>query len=104
MSPKKKILKTLTTAYEHTGPGTLLRPATIPGFGENPEKYQQAVNSLLQERLIEGMKDTEGRMAITINAQRIEEVKKTLRPIWVHPAFVAVLGLLAVAVGFGFMN
>lgn len=104
MSPKKKILKTLTTAYEHTGPGTLMRPATIPGFGERPEKFQQAVNSLLQERLIEGVKDPDGRMAITINAQRMDEVRKNLRPIWFHPAFVAVLGLLAVAVGFGVMS
>lgn len=104
MSPKKKILKTLATAYEHTGPGTMMRPATIPGFGEKPEKYQQAVNSLLQERLIEGMKDTDGRMAITINAQRMEEVKKTLRPIWFHPAIVAILGLLVIAAGFGFVR
>lgn len=104
MSPKKKILRTLATAYEHTGPGTLMRPATIPGFEEKPEKYQQAVNSLLQERLIEGMKDPDGRMAITINAQRMEDVKKTLRPIWLHPAFVAGLGLLVMAAGFGFMS
>ena len=104
MSPKKKILKTLRTAHEHTGPGTLMRPATIPGFGERPEKFQQAVNSLLQERLIEGVKDPDGRMAITINAQRMEEVEKNLRPIWFHPAFVAVMGLLAVAVGFGVLS
>lgn len=104
MTPKKKILKTLTTAYEHTGPGTLMRPATIPGFGEKPEKYQQAVNSLLQERLIEGMKDCEGRMAITINAQRIEDIKKSLRPFWFHPAFLAGLGAILAAATFGFIG
>jgi hypothetical protein len=104
MSPKKKILKTLAIAYEHTGPGTLMRPATIPGFGEKPEKYQQAVNHLLQERLIEGMKDPDGRMAITINEERMGEVKKNLRPLWLHPAFMAALGLLLVAATVGIMG
>jgi len=103
MSPRKKILKTLATAYEHTGPGTLMRPATIPGFGEKPEKYQQAVNSLLQERLIEGMKDRDGRMAIAINEERMGDVKKTLRPFWSHPVFMAAVGVLLVAATFGFM-
>jgi hypothetical protein len=104
MSPKKAILRTLSAEYQSSGPGVLTRPATIPGFGEKPEKYQQAVNSLLQERLIEGRKDPEGRMAISLNTHRIGEVKKELRPFWFHPAFVALLGLLAVAAGMGLVG
>jgi hypothetical protein len=104
MSPKKAILRTLSAEYQSSGPGVLTRPATIPGFGEKPEKYQQAVNALLQERLIEGRKDPEGRMAISLNAQRMGEVRKELRPFWFHPAFVALLGLLAVAAGMGLVG
>lgn len=104
MSPKKTILKTLANYYRNSGPGTLTRPATIPGFQTKPEKYQQAVNHLLQERLIEGTKDPEGRMAISLNPQRMAEVRKELRPFWFHPAFVALLGLLAVAAGMGLMG
>ena len=104
MSPKKAILKTLTAQYQTAGPGVLTRPASIPGFGEKPDKYQQAVNALLQERLIEGTKDPEGRMAITLNAHNIGQVKKELRPFWFHPAFLAAMGLLAVAAGVGLMG
>ena len=104
MSPKKTILRTLSAEYKNSGPGVLTRPATIPGFGEKPEKYQHAVNTLLQERLIEGMKDPEGRMAISLNVQRMGEVKKELRPFWFHPAFVALMGLLAVAAGVGLVG
>jgi len=31
-------------------------------------------------------------------------VQKELRPFWFHPAFVALLGLLAVAAGVGLMS
>jgi hypothetical protein len=104
MSPKKTILKTLSKEYQSSGPGTLTRPAAIPGFGEKPEKFQQAVNALLQERLIEGMKDPDGHMAIAINSQRMGDVKRELRPLWFRPAFLALMGLLAVAASMGFIN
>ncbi len=104
MSPKKTILKTLTVEYESSGPGVMIRPAAIPGFGENPEKYQKAVNDLLQERLIEGRKDEEGKMAISLNDHRKGEVKKILRPLWLHPAIVVLIGLLAIAATAGFMG
>jgi hypothetical protein len=82
----------------------MTRPANIPGFQAKPEKYQQAVNSLLQERLIEGAKDPEGRMAIALNPQRMADVQRELRPFWFHPAFLAFMGLLAVAAGVGLMS
>ncbi len=104
MSPKKTILRTLSARYQSSGPGFLIRPATIPGFGEKPQKYQQAVNSLLQERLIEGTKDADGHMAIALNAQRMGDIRKELRPFWVHPAFVALFALLAAAAGVGLMG
>jgi hypothetical protein len=104
MSPKKAILKTLTDHHQKSGPGVLTRPATIPGFQSKPERFQQAVNSLLQERLIEGTRDPEGRMAISLNACRLADVRKELRPFWFHPAFVALMGLLAVAASVGLMG
>lgn len=104
MSPKKTILKTLAGQHVSAGPGILTRPATIPGFQAQPDKYQRAVNNLLQERLIEGRTDPEGRLAITLNAHRLTDVKKELRPFWFHPAFVALLGVLAVVAGLGFLS
>jgi hypothetical protein len=104
MSPKKAILRKLSAEFETSGPGALIRPAAIPGFGEQPDKYQQAVNALLQDRLIEGTRDSEGKMAIGINAHRVGDVKKELRPLWFHPAILALMGILAVAAGVGFMG
>lgn len=104
MSPKKTILKALAGQHSEGGPTTLTRPATIPGFTAQPEKYQMAVNSLLQDRLIEGKKDPEGRLAIALNAHRLADVKKELRPFWFHPAFVALLGVLAVVAGVGLLG
>ena len=104
MSPKKNILKALAGQHSMAGPGVLTRPATIPGFKAQPEKYQQAVNVLLQERLIEGTKDPEGRLAITLNAHRLADVKRELRPFWYHPAFVALVGALAVVAGVGLLS
>ncbi len=104
MSPKKTILKALAGQHAQTGPSSLVRPATIPGFEAQPEKYQQAVNTLLQERLIEGTKDPEGRLAISLNAHRMADVKKELRPFWFHPAFVALLGVLAAVAGVGLLS
>ena len=88
MSPKKAILKTLTDHHQKSGPGVLTRPATIPGFQSKPERFQQAVNSLLQERLIEGTRDPEGRMAISLNAWKAFSNYENHTPragIWIHP-------------------
>ena len=96
MSPKKAILRTLAAANETGGP-TYTRPAAIPGFSADPERYQKAVNDLLKERLIEGRKDDEGHMAVALNVHRLADVKRHLRPAWAHPAVWAaavVVGIL----------
>jgi hypothetical protein len=92
MSPKKTILRELARA----GEDQYTRPSTIRGFSEAPEKYQKAVNELLQERLLEGRKDDEGHMAIAINQHRRKDVDRRLRPAWAHPAVWAAFVLIAV--------
>lgn len=95
MSPRKTILRELSNQNAYT------RPSTIPGFSQAPEKYQQAVNALLRDRLLEGRKDEEGHMTIAINEHRRADVRKELRPIWAHPAvWVAVVVMVAVGAGF----
>jgi hypothetical protein len=102
MSPRKTILRELSRQYQEHGCESLKRPTEIPGFGQAPEKYQSAVNRLLRDRLIEGRKDGEGRMALALNEHRIGDVKRELRPLWARPATWAVLVLVAVVVGAGF--
>jgi hypothetical protein len=100
MTPKKNILRELTRTYDPDRTVTHIRPATIAGFSADPERYQKAVNELLQARLIEGRKDDEGHMAIALNAQRMQDVRRLLRPAWAHPAvWVAVIVLGAVSAG-----
>ena len=94
MSPRKTILKELDVA------GTYTRPSPIRGFTDAPDKYQKAVNQLLQDRLLEGRKDDDGHMTIAINEHRRADVRRELRPVWAHPAMWAVLALM-VAVGAG---
>lgn len=101
MSPKKAILRELSRAHEESAEGqSHRRPSTITGFSNDPEKYQKAVNELLQARLVEGKKDDEGHMTIALNEHRIRDVKKELRPIWAHPALWAAVFVL-VAIGAG---
>jgi hypothetical protein len=94
MSPKKTILRELARSE---GQG-YTRPSAITGFSEAPDRYQKAVNELLQARLVEGRKDDEGHMAIAINEHRRKEVAKVIRPVWAHPAVWAAFVLIA-AVG-----
>jgi hypothetical protein len=99
MSPKRTILKTLSDRQDGNGSVKLVRPSTIPGFQQAPEKYQQSINALLKDRLIEGIKDAEGHMAISLNTQRAGEIRKVLRPVWAHPAVLALLALFAAVAG-----
>ncbi len=101
MSPKRTILRTLSRRYQESGPGVLTRPSQIPGFRERPDRYQQAVNGLLQARLIEGTKDGEGHLAITLNPHHLDAVRREIRPLWVHPAFWALLLLTLAIAGVG---
>jgi hypothetical protein len=103
MSPKKTILRTLSDRKDGNGSAKMVRPSTIPGFHQAPEKYQQSINSLLKDRLIEGIKDAEGHMAISLNTQRAGEIRKILRPIWAHPAVLTLLALFAAVAGVGLL-
>lgn len=67
----------------------------MPGFGEQPSRYQEAVNGLLKERLIDGRKDEEGRMVIALNPSRLATVQRELRPWYARPT----IWVGAIAVG-----
>ncbi len=99
MSPRKTILKTLDQIHEDDGAGRYTRPSTLPGYGGKATKYQEAVNVLLKDRLIDGKKDEEGRMAIALNPHRLTDVRRELRPWFARPAMwfavVATAGLVA---------
>ncbi len=76
----------------------------MPGFGQKPSKYQEAVNGLLSERLIDGKKDDEGHMAIALNPHRIDTIRRELRPWFARRALwlgVFFAGLLVGAVFLG---
>ena len=103
MTSKKVILKALSEKQKGSEPDTPIRPSTLPGFKDAPEKYQQTINILLKDRLIEGVKDPEGHMAISLNAHRARDVEKVLRPVWAHPAVLGLLCLSAAAAGFTFL-
>ena len=95
MSPRKTILRELDQLHSDKGNGRYARPSAIPGFGEQPSRYQEAVNGLLKERLIYGKKDEEGRMAIALNPHRLATVRRELRPWFARP----MIWLVAIAVG-----
>lgn len=84
MSARRTILRELNARHEKDG-GNYTRPDTITGFTQNRERYQAAVNELLQERLINGTKDGEGRLAIALNTHRLADVRKELRPWYARP-------------------
>lgn len=102
MSPRKTILRELSRRYRADGPQALTRPSEIDGFRKAQEKFQKAVNRLLRDRLVEGRKDGEGRMALALNEHRVRDVEREVRPLWARPALWAVVVLVAVAVGAGF--
>lgn len=97
MSPRKTILKELSRTESDSGPA-YVRPPTIRGFSEQPDKYQKAVNELLRDRLVEGRKDAEGRMTIALNEHKMGDIERELRPIWARPTLWAFIALV-VALG-----
>jgi len=98
MSPRQTILRELSRHHERNGHDTLTRPSEIAGFAERPADYQKAVNQLLQDRLIQGRTDDEGRLTIGINDHRAADVRKAIRPVWLHPgAWVVLVAVLAAA-------
>jgi len=96
MSPTKTILRELQRAHQEHAGTAFVRPATIPGFAADPDRYQKAVNELLKRRLIEGRKDENGRMAVALNVHRMADVRRHLRPAWAHPAVWAAMLLVGV--------
>lgn len=99
MSTRRTILRELSR-NGHEGNG-FTRPAAIAGFDRQPARYQAAVNTLLQERLINGRKDEEGRLAIALNHQRMADVKRELRPVWQRPvAWIAILAVVVAGAAF----
>ena len=103
MSPKKTILKALSNHHESHGPGAQIRPSSIPGFEKEPEKYQKTINALLKDRIIEGAKDAEGRLAISLNTHRQKEIRRILRPVWARPFLLALLAAFAAAASVGIL-
>ena len=104
MSPKKTILKALSENHHSDGPEKLVRPPSIPGFREAPEKYQKTINGLLRDRLIEGKKDQEGHLAISLNPHGIRDIRRELRPMWAHPGLMALAVIVAVVAMVGLMG
>lgn len=103
MSPRKTILRELSKAHQQSSDGgAFRRPSAISGFSAEPEKYQKAVNELLQARLVEGRKDSEGNMTIALNQARMREVERELRPFWARPAVWAAIAIVVAVVGAGF--
>ena len=79
-SPRRMILRELTRRRSE-GNGGYTRPASITGFQAKPSRFQAAVNELLAERLINGTKDGDGRLAISLNEHKLADVRKELRPV-----------------------
>lgn len=100
MSARRTILRELRKRYDE-GAARYTRPSSIPGFTDKPSRYQGAVNRLLQERLINGTKDEDGRLAIALNEHRLADVFKELRPWFARPAtwMAAVLGAAILVFG-----
>jgi len=99
MSPRKTILRELDQLPIDEGSVKYARPSAMPGFGKQPSKYHEAVNGLLKERLIDGKKDDEGHLAISLNSHRLAAVRKEIRPWFARPSVwlgaIAVGGLVA---------
>ena len=81
----------MTTDISDSSPISLIGPA---GSVELPEGV------IVAARHRHVGPDEEGRMTIALNAHRMQDVKKELRPVWAHPAIWAVLAL-ALAIGAG---
>jgi hypothetical protein len=100
MSPKKRILTELKSALERSPDAPHVRPPALPGYAEQPERFQSAVNELLRTRLVEGRKDAAGHMIIAINQHRRPDVERMLRPVWARPiVWATAAALLVVGAG-----
>jgi hypothetical protein len=87
MSARKRILRELDRLYGGDGSGRYARPSAIAGFTAHEAKYRAAVNQLLQDRMIDGMRGPDGHIVIALNSHRLSDVRKELRPWWASPLF-----------------
>ncbi len=92
MSPRKTILRHLHQVHQ-ADPEEFTRPASIAGFDPGDPKHTAAMNALLQDRLINGVKSPEGGIAIAVNRGNIAAVQKALRPWYADPRFWTVLAI-----------
>jgi len=104
MSPTKNILRQLERVHEKT-PGEFTAPRSLTGFDPADPKHTQAMNQLLRDRLINGVKAEDGGMAIALNTGNIGAVNKALRPwyaspgVWALLVFVGGLGTAGILLG-----
>lgn len=98
MSVRKTILRELDRARRAHSPSRFLRPSTLRGYADRPDRYQNAVNELLRARLVEGVTDEEGRIAIGLNDHHLADVQRELRPLWARPLLWALIAIV-LAVG-----
>jgi hypothetical protein len=68
---------------------------TDAGFDPGDPKHTHAVNQLLKDRLINGVKAPDGGMAIALNTGNLTAVRRALRPWYADPR----LWMMAVIVG-----
>ena len=103
MSNRRKILRDVKNLYDEKGPNNYVFAHQLPSFKQSDLKYLAAANQLLTEKMILAVADTsnpdgEQPIAIALNPERLEDVRKELYlwyrdPKFVIPAVVAVLGL-----------
>ena len=97
MTPRKTILRELDRLHTTRGPDATTAVKALPGFDSENPKFTAAVNRLLQDRLVNGLKGEDGAMALSLNASRMREVKRELRPWYAHPGVWALLMTAGVA-------
>ncbi len=98
MSPRKTILRELDRLRQERGSDEYAEPRSLSGFDANDGRFTTAINELLQDRLINGVKGPSGGMAVALNESRLADVRRELRPWYASPAVWTTV-TVAVALG-----
>ncbi|MCD4779826.1 MAG: hypothetical protein K8S27_04670 [Candidatus Omnitrophica bacterium] len=104
MNHRIQILRDVYKFYNEKGPGNYGLAHTFPSFTTGDERYLAALNQLLREKLILGVSMPDNshekdQMAIGLNPDRLNNIRKELSP-WhmdpkiVIPIIVGMLGLI----------
>jgi len=96
MNYRKIVLKRLLDFYEKEGPPPAflsLDPIVIIGIPVNKD-YADAINRLISEGIIVGVSASDNKPAFTLNPEKIDTVRKILRPLWKNPTFQWLVGIL----------